>query len=120
MSGPRYRAIYKNLIKLASRKFHQMFQAWHRAGRKRQLFSERRAAVPWTNLLADVASENVRPHPLAMLLRDRAAQLNREVRNAAPRIERPSVAIAGAVRHKCLRRTGVDATGARPAAIRRR
>src|ERR1035437_3256295 len=116
MSGPRYRAICYRLIKLTLRKFHKMFQPGQSACGKRRLFGHRRAAVPRTNLLADVASEDVPAHPVAMLLRNRASQLDREVRNAAPRIQRP---LPFTIQYDRFRRTRVDASRARPAAVRR-
>src|SRR5690242_17441919 len=50
-------------------------------------------------------------------IRDRAALLDRQIRNAEPRIESPATF---SIRDQCFGRTRVDTAAAAPAAIRRR
>src|SRR5712692_8375181 len=73
----------------------------------------RRPPVPWTNVLADIAAENMISHRLAKLFRDGTSQLDGQVRNTLSRIQNVGF-------DKSLRRTSVETTPATPAQIRRR
>ena len=73
----------------------------------------RRAAIPRANVLADVAAEDVPADGLAQFERNRAAQLDRQIGNAAPRVQ--NVRLDDGARRAC-----VDAQAAVSAQIRRR
>src|SRR5208282_1317273 len=96
------------------RKFRKISEVRPRARNKGRLRGNRRAAVPRADFLADIAAEDVGAHALAMLLWNRTAEFDGEVRNAAPGIERP---LAGAARHNGVRGTSVDAAGAGSATV---
>ena len=83
------------------------------ARREGRLDRHRSAAVPGADVLADVAAEDVRADAGAMLLRNRAAQLDREVGDAERRVE----PLPG---HDGRGRAGVDAARAGAAAVGRR
>src|SRR5579862_3243073 len=78
--------------------------------------ADRRAGIPRADLLTYVAAENMRAHGLAKFLRDRSAQLDGEVSDAPPGVDRPGIA-GGDER---IRRAGVDAARAGAAAVRGR
>ena len=83
----------------------------------------RRATVPGTDVLADIAPENVAADTRAALFGDRAAEFDGEVGNTKARVYRVAlagVAGAGGPRHNCGGGARVDATAAGPAAVRRR
>ncbi len=89
-----HRAAAKSFAKLLFRGRQQPLQSGRKkgiAGERPRLeilqCGERRAAIPWTNILADVAAENVAPHRFAQFRGDFAAQLDGEVRDATPRIQ---------------------------------
>src|ERR1700736_2245984 len=75
--------------------------------------SNGRAAIPRTHVLANIAAEDMPPHRLAELPWNCAAQLNREIRDAAPRIQNVGLDDGSA-------RASVNAQTAIPAKILRR
>src|SRR5947209_8462373 len=76
------------------------------------LWRQRRAPVPGAHILADVAAKYMPTDAGTVLLGNRAAQLDRKVRDAQPRIQFVATGADG------MRGTSIDATGARAAAIR--
>jgi len=76
----------------------------------RRLVSCRGLAVPRANILADVASEQPLPHFAPQVVRDRAAQLDRQVTDAPPAVELvwPD---------ECVGRAGVEAASTRAAVV---
>src|SRR2546427_6930539 len=115
------RASAKELAKVCFGKSEEPFQSWkverfvsRRERHPRAVFfwwrkdswlelryrGNRGAPVPRTNVLTNVAAENMIPHRLAKLFRDGAAQLDGQVRNALPGIHEVGF-------DECLRRTGV-------------
>ena len=59
----------------------------NRRGCERRIARHRRAPVPRTNVLANVAPEHVRPDARPLPLGNRAAKLDREIRDAPRRIQ---------------------------------
>ena len=91
------------------RRIHQLRPRLKLSGVRR-----RRFPVPRTNILADVAAEDVPPHPAAQFVirRKRAALFDREIRDALVGIELIRC-------DQCVSRAGVDAARATAAAIGR-
>src|SRR5260370_1230801 len=83
-------------------------------GSKGPLAGDGTAAIPRTHILTDVAAEHMVSDFGAILLRDGAAHLDREVGDAQPGIE----SIGRAVGHDRRGWAGVDAARARAAAVR--
>src|SRR5258705_13757107 len=75
--------------------------------------SDRRAAIPRTDVLANIAAEDMLPHGFAQLCRNRATQLNRQIRDAASRVENVGLDNGGG-------RARIDAQAAIPTKISRR
>src|SRR5207248_7792552 len=69
---------------------------------------DRSPAVPWANILTNVAAKDVIAHGLAQILRNAAAQLDSQVRNALARVHHVWL-------HKRLCGTCFDAAHAAPA-----
>src|SRR5713226_4825728 len=80
---------------------------------ERRQSDNRRAPVPWANVLANVAPKNVISHRRAKLFRDGAPQFNRQIGNALSRVHDVGL-------DERLRRAGVQAPPATPAQVRRR
>src|SRR6185295_7554975 len=59
------------------------------ARRQRRLPRQRRLAIPWTDVLADVTPEEPVGHVRLELVGDRAAMLDRQIGQAAARVEHP-------------------------------
>src|SRR5262249_17196894 len=93
-------------------KTHQIDRVPRRPRLPRRIVRPRRHRVPGTHLLAHVAAVDVRPDRGLVLARDVAAKLNRQIRDAARRIE-------DAGRDDGARRTRVQTTGARSALVER-
>src|ERR1700693_36271 len=117
LSSPHRRAakgpvefLHTHLRQPLERRFHQLL-----ARLQLNRLSRRRFAVPGADILADVAPENMPPHPGAKLviLRNRAPLLDREIRDALVGMELIR-------RDQRVSRAGIDATRATAAAIRRR
>src|SRR5262249_52886114 len=72
--------------------------------------------IPGTDFLTDIAAEDVIANSRGEFLRNRSTKLDRQVGNAAPRIDGPT-ALA---RDNCLCWTRLNTARARPAAVRRR
>ena len=87
------------------------------SAREIRIFGDRSARVPRADVLADVAAEDVIAHAGAQFLRNRPAQLDGQIRDAAARVQLSSRLPCG---HDRVRRTSLDAARAAPAAIRRR
>src|SRR3954468_18942433 len=85
----------------------------HRARLPRRVVGPRCDGVPRTDFLADIAAVDARPDPGAVLGRDVATVLDRQVRNALGRVE-------DAGRDERVGRAGVEAERARAALIERR
>ena len=79
-------------------------------------FGNFRSPIPRTNILANIASKNIPANRRPILLRHRAPQLNREIRNASPRIQLKSTQRR---RHDRLRWTSLNAPSTTPTPIRR-
>src|SRR6266481_5411656 len=82
------------------------------SGQELRYRGNRRAPVPWTNVLADIAAKNMVAHRLTKLFRDGAAQLDGEVRDT----------LSGIHHVRCdesLRRTRIQTPTATRAQIRR-
>src|ERR1700728_4319137 len=89
-----------------------MFQRRRKMARlERGLMRNRRAPVPGTNVLANVAAEHMLADGGAQLLRRGCVQFNSEVRDAAAGVD------FVAFRRNGLRGTSVDAAGASSAAV---
>src|SRR5438093_440269 len=91
---------------------HQRLRRRWRRGRRR-LARDGRVAIPGADFLTDVAAEEPLADRRVELLRNRAPVLDRQVGDAAARVERVR-------RVERRRRTGVEAGRARPAAVRHR
>src|SRR5215469_8301938 len=81
-------------------------------------FRNRRAMVPRTNVLADIATEDVRSHRRPLGFRDRPAKFDGEIRNAEARVDR--ISALGGRRNDRTGWAGIYTTRAGTAAIRRR
>ena len=77
---------------------------------KQRLWRVGSAAVPRTNLLANIAAKNPVAHAFPQWLWNGAAQLNGEIANAARRIEHTG-------RGECLGGTGIEASRATTAIV---
>src|SRR5712672_3553013 len=75
--------------------------------------SDRGVAIPRTDILANIAAEDMPPHGFAQLCRNRATQFNREIRDAAARVENVGLDNGGG-------RARIDAQTAIPTKISRR
>ena len=114
--GTPHRRSAKLLPKFLRLHLGQPFEPWiHQAFSRLKLLRrrDRSLAIPRADILTNIAAENVPPHSRPQLFRNRAALLNREIRNAQARIKFSR-------RNNRLRRTGGYATRARAAAIRSR
>src|SRR5688572_13095150 len=80
--------------------------------KKSRFVRGRRPPVPWTNVLADVATKQMMPDPLTPLLRDRPAQFDGRVRDALS-------AIQNVGSNERVGGTGIQASGAGSASVRR-
>src|SRR6516225_7444458 len=69
-------------------KFHQIYAARRKRRMEVRLRTWRGLAVPRADFLANVATENPIAHWLAQLFDDRTAQLNGQIADAPPCVER--------------------------------
>src|ERR1017187_1471604 len=115
----RDRAAPEHLAELLFGQRGQILQRWREVrGGEGRFPSRGRAAVPRTHILADIAAKNVASDGGPRLFGRRAAQLDGEVRNAQPRIERPRGALHQSCGHDGLRRARLDAERTRAATVR--
>src|SRR5205823_14351245 len=92
-------------------RYQRLRRRWRRG--RRRFARDGRVAIPGADFLTDVAAEEPLADRRVELLRNRAAVLDRQVGDAAARVERVR-------RVERRRRTGVEAGRARPAAVRHR
>src|SRR5450755_70617 len=87
---------------------------------ERRLPGRGRSSSPRAYVLTNIATENVTPDRFPQVLRSSPAQLNREIRNAQPRIQRPLRPLPQSGRHNRLRGARLNASRARSATVLRR